>query len=156
VLVARSLRHQLREVVVGVDGSEAAARAAAFARRMPLPAEAGFTVAHVVRTSELHDGHIARETGFFEQLDEVGRRRRDAAERLVNGLVAELEAEGRRASVAIREGDPTACLVELIGERDADLIVAGARGESLIRALVVGSVADRLLKAAPCSVLLVH
>ena len=36
------------------------------------------------------------------------------------------------------------------------LIIAGARGASMIKGLLVGSVADRLLKEARCSVLLVH
>ena len=34
-----------------------------------------------------------------------------------------------------------------------DLIIAGARGDSLVRRLALGSVADRLLKTARCSVL---
>ena len=36
------------------------------------------------------------------------------------------------------------------------LIIAGARGVSPIEGLVLGSVADRLLNAAPCSLLLAH
>jgi nucleotide-binding universal stress UspA family protein len=53
-------------------------------------------------------------------------------------------------------GDPATEILRVAEERNADLVVAGARGVSLIERLLVGSVADRLLKEAPCSVLIVH
>ena len=66
----------------------------------------------------------------------------------------------------MREGDPAQEILKLGAEPEpvtsakpeveADLIIAGARGVSLLERLTVGSVADRLLKHAPCSVLLVR
>jgi nucleotide-binding universal stress UspA family protein len=53
-------------------------------------------------------------------------------------------------------GDPADEILRLAEEREADLIVAGARGVSFLERLLVGSVADRLLKYADCSVLIVH
>jgi nucleotide-binding universal stress UspA family protein len=59
-------------------------------------------------------------------------------------------------TTAVREGDPASEIQAAAVEMGADLIVAGARGASLIRGLVVGSVADRLLRSREASVLLVH
>jgi nucleotide-binding universal stress UspA family protein len=56
----------------------------------------------------------------------------------------------------VRTGNPATEILELAERRRADLIVAGARGVSLLEGLLVGSVAERLLREARCSVLIVH
>ena len=69
---------------------------------------------------------------------------------------AVLEAAWEQASAVVRVGDPADEILHLATEQDADLILCGARGVSLIRGLLVGSVADRLLQSAATSVLIVH
>ena len=41
-------------------------------------------------------------------------------------------------------GDPATEILALAEERQADLILAGARGASFVEGLLMGSVADRL------------
>ena len=62
----------------------------------------------------------------------------------------------RKPVPAVLEGDPAGEVLRLAQTRGADLVIAGARGVSMIEGLLVGSVADRLLRKMPCSVLLVH
>jgi nucleotide-binding universal stress UspA family protein len=157
VLVGRAPRHGLRRVVVAVDESEHAAHAAEFAGRLPLPAETAFTVTHVVRPYGPYPGLVPSDpAGFQAEVEEVRRRHRHHAEEFVAGTARKLEPSGRRVTTVVREGDPAGEVLKLAEEQEADLIVAGARGVSLIQGLFVGSVADRLLKAARCSVLLVR
>jgi nucleotide-binding universal stress UspA family protein len=157
VLVGRAPRNGLRQVLLAVDESEHAQHAGAFLARLPLPAEAAITVTHVVRP---YLTNVGFNPDYVYQVElavaEANRQHHEAAAQVVDRFVGELAAAGRPASGLVRDGNPAAEILDLAGEREADLIVAGARGVSVLRGLIVGSVADRLLKTARCSLLIVH
>lgn len=156
MLVARLPRHHLRQAILAVDASDHAAHAVEFARRLPLPGETEFVVTHILSPGEALDEQAWEDSDLVSELTALKQRRHDVAAGLVGTATARLEADGKRAVVAIREGSPAAEILKLADERKADLIIAGARGASGMRRLLVGSVADRLLKFARCSVLIVH
>jgi len=54
------------------------------------------------------------------------------------------------------EGDPASEIVRLAADRHADLIVMGTHGRRGIRRWIAGSVAEHVVRAAPCPVLTVH
>ncbi|RJX35261.1 MAG: universal stress protein [Desulfarculus sp.] len=62
-------------------------------------------------------------------------------------------AQGVQAEILFLEGDPTRELVRLLKERGADLAVIGSTGVSGLAETVFGSVAQKLVRRAPCSVL---
>jgi nucleotide-binding universal stress UspA family protein len=55
----------------------------------------------------------------------------------------------------IREGKPAAEIIRFAAEKKADLIVIGSRGKGGLERLLLGSVADEVVRTAPCSVLVV-
>ena len=68
-----------------------------------------------------------------------------------------VEAERRtEAKVAARvlPGEPAAEVVRLAKEGDFDLVVVGTHGRHGVKRLLLGSVAERIVREAPCSVLL--
>jgi nucleotide-binding universal stress UspA family protein len=157
VLVARAPRAALGQAVLAVDDSEHAAHAAGFVARFPLPSAAAITVVHVLRPYDPFPGLFPTDYPEFQRdVEEVRRHHREAAEALVESRRSQVEAAGHAALGLVREGDPAAEVLALAAELKADLVAAGARGASLIEGLLVGSVADRLLKQATCSVLLVR
>ncbi|MCC2668295.1 MAG: putative Universal stress protein UspA [Armatimonadetes bacterium] len=157
VVIARELRHELRHVVLAVDGSEHAEKAAQFAARLPLPEGAVVHVAQVVRTYQPY-ALVAPE--FIVEYEEAVRtaqtQENEDAQSLTGLLCERLRKSGKQAEPAILRGDPAEEILKLAQHVEADLIIAGARGISLIEGLLVGSVADRILKQAQCSVLLVR
>lgn len=157
VLVARELRNELRRVVLAVDESPHAADAARLAARLPLPEETVLQVVHVLRPYQPY-GLAAPEFAvqFEEAVREARKQQQVDADALVHDLCRRLEARGKRAEPLVLTGDPADELLRLASESGADLVIAGARGVSLIEGLLVGSVADRLLKQASSSVLLVR
>ena len=62
---------------------------------------------------------------------------------------------GVEAEAHLRTGDPSQAIRELADEIDADLIVIGRRGQSRLLDVMLGSVAERTLRTAPCPVLAV-
>ena len=67
-----------------------------------------------------------------------------------------LESRGVTAEVVRSVGQPAEAIVALARERNADLIVVGMRKKGFIERLVEGSVAQNVLRRAPCDVLVVH
>jgi nucleotide-binding universal stress UspA family protein len=51
------------------------------------------------------------------------------------------------------EGDQARAILNFAAEQDADLIACGTHGRSMLERLLVGSVSTRILRSAPCSVL---
>jgi len=54
------------------------------------------------------------------------------------------------------EGDPSVVIVETAQETEADLIVMGTHGRAGLTRLVMGSVAEDVLRHAPCPVLTIR
>jgi nucleotide-binding universal stress UspA family protein len=71
----------------------------------------------------------------------------------LNQAVAELPAE-LRALPVFERGDPVEKLLEA-AEMGVDLLVLGSRGFGPVMRLLVGSVSSRVIREAPCPVLLV-
>lgn len=157
VLVAHAPKHDLRHAVLAVDGSEHAGKAVEFTSGLPLPAETEVVVTHVLRPYRPFHGMVPTEPQEVERLVQQARdRSASAAAEIIGAARERLRSAGKRATPNVLEGDPATEILKLAEQSEADLIVAGARGVSAIQRLVVGSVADRLLKSARCSLLLVH
>jgi len=56
----------------------------------------------------------------------------------------------------VREGKPATVILEEIAELDADLVVMGTHGRTHLDHMLLGSVAERVLRRAPCPVLVVR
>jgi len=76
----------------------------------------------------------------------------EAMERL-NQLVAEQPSIS--AECRYTEGDPAAEILRLARERQVDLVVMGTHGRTGLSRLLMGSVAEQVVRRAPCPVLTV-
>jgi nucleotide-binding universal stress UspA family protein len=69
---------------------------------------------------------------------------------------AVLKEAGVEARLLLREGDPAYEIIQVAKIEGYDLIVVGHRGLSPIKAFLLGSVSNRIVEHAPCSVLVVR
>jgi len=71
--------------------------------------------------------------------------------------LGKLAAEVREKGVAVREivaqGKPSAEIVRIAGEEQADLIVLGTHGKGMLDKALFGSTTERVIRKAPCPVL---
>ena len=156
VLVARAPLNGVRAAVVATDGSDHAKHAAAFAARFPVPEGADVTILNVIRPYTPFPGLFPTDREEFDTaVQEVREKQHEAASALTADARSRFTETGRTVHAEVHEGDPAAQILAAADEKGADLMVIGARGTSLIEGLLVGSVADRLLKEARCSVLVV-
>jgi universal stress protein A len=80
---------------------------------------------------------------------------RDAAARKLDESVQKVKAAGIPVEIHLVEFAPTDAIVETAKKTKADLIVMGTRGLTGLKHALLGSVAERTLRLAPCPVLTV-
>lgn len=141
----------MRKILVAIDGSDSALRALEFARRE----------AALVPGTELHILTVLEPVRVFGEIEvyvDEARIREVAGQQARAGLdlaMARLSDSGLPVQSEVVEGDPA----ELITERAAQLgchsIVTGTRGLGRIGALLMGSVAQKVVQLARMPVTLV-
>jgi nucleotide-binding universal stress UspA family protein len=142
----------LKVIVVGVDFSPSSERALDEAFRLAMAPDAS-----------IHLAHVASGTATDLVLDMLEGARRvnfDEAERHLVGYgrsrAASAGIPAVRVHAHVRLGSPAQELVELANLLDADLVVVGTHGRTGLGRLLVGSVAEALVKKARCPVLVVR
>ena len=133
---------------MGVDGSDASAKAVTMAGRLAADLDAKLTAVYVrqLPTTVPPFGAGAYLDSYWEELERQAGERTAAA---INGLGAPRRFE-------VRTGDPATQLQHSADEHGADLIVVGARGHSVAHRLLLGSVSTRLVHHARRPVLIVR
>lgn len=78
------------------------------------------------------------------------------AEEALEARAAELRGRGVKTSWRANVGVPFEEIVKIAGEERADMIVMGTHGRSGLNRVLLGSVAERVIRLAPCPVLTVR
>lgn len=89
--------------------------------------------------------------GKFGEMEEVERKAREATERVVERA----EESGVPTVEHIAAGRPHAVITKYADEHDADMIVMGSHGRSGVSRVLLGSVAERVLRTTHRPVLVV-
>ena len=76
----------------------------------------------------------------------------EAAQALVNNAADRLKEQGLDTSTHVIQDNPRTGIVDYAGLWGADLIVVGSHGQSAITRFLLGSVAQAVVRHAPCSV----
>ena len=155
VLIARPAEHvQPINVLLAIDGSLEAARAVEFVCHLAMPHWAEVTA---VSVAEITIGVPAGEHKVVADVPEVVRRTLlDASETYVEQAAAQLRPAGVEINRAVYVGQPSVEIIRAAEEHDADLIVLGARGQTRAEPFQLGGVAQKVIKYAPCSALVVR
>jgi universal stress protein A len=80
---------------------------------------------------------------------------RDAAGRSMKRLARSPQGKGVRMSTLLAEGTAASAIVRTAKKNRVDLVVMGTHGRTGVRRLLMGSVADRVIRTASCPVLVV-
>ena len=80
---------------------------------------------------------------------------RDSAARKLEKALEKITLEGAKGETHMTEAVPTQGIVDLARKLKVDLIVMGTRGLTGLKHVMLGSVAERTVRLAPCPVLTV-
>lgn len=79
----------------------------------------------------------------------------EAAEQELRAFLADVPGIDE-TKAELREGEPVQVLLEAAEEGEYDLIVMGTHGRSGLEHFLMGSVAERVVRGAPCAVLTIR
>jgi nucleotide-binding universal stress UspA family protein len=142
-----------RRVLHPTDFSTASAAAFAKAVEMAKAGRGELLLVHVMNPviPVPGDGYISPKV-----YDEIAASTKAWGQKQLAKRLAKAKAAGVRARGFLLEGVPHEQIVRIAKSRRADLVVMGTHGRSGLAKLFLGSVAGRVVAAAPCPVLTVR
>ena len=151
--MAEVIRHEnFKKILFCTDFSENADRAFVFA------------VNTAVRNAgcELHLLHVIPEPpaqfwkGYIYEVDEDvdARAKREIDAKLAEAYQPRVPA-GVKLVIAMRIGEAGQQILEYAKERDIDLVIVGRQGAGKVGKILFGNVTDRVVRKAPCPVLVI-
>lgn len=139
-----------KKILVGLDGSVESTKAFDKAVATALRNDAELVIANVIdlrafQSISAYDSVVADDT-------------HKGAENLINDFATEAKNAGvKTVTTRVEFGSPKVILGQTLPkEENIDLIVLGATGLSYIERIFIGSVADYIIKNAPCDTLVVR
>ena len=159
VLVAKGRPRPVRRLVVALDGSPNARRAARLVARLPAPRGGRVTVVRVVDPVRVPSMGLVPSSvrrAVRAQAAALAARSVQRARREVDAVAARLARGGWAARAIVLAGIPLPALLGVVASDRADVLVLGARGVGGIARLLLGSVAGGALTRAPVPVLVVR
>ncbi|MFO7274611.1 MAG: universal stress protein [Bacillota bacterium] len=144
----------MKKILLATDGSESSLAAARIAGQLAsLQKDAQVIVLYVA--------HVPR---AYYAVDEFGNKVtpevpmdvliRRTGEPILRKTVAALGLPESQVVTEVQVGEPAEEIVDYARLEQVDLIVMGSRGLSPIKELLLGSVSDKVLRTAPCPVLI--
>ena len=139
-------------IVVPTDFSTCAEQAWALAQRLGGALGSELVLVHVLVEAPLwSEGPFT-----MDRAREVFEAARTWAGERLEEWAAGARGKGLTARLALRTGAPHEEIVALATDERADLVVIGTHGRGGVNRVLLGSVADRVVRLAPCPVLTVR
>ena len=142
----------ITRIVVPLDFSFSSLKALEFAADLAKPFAAELIVLFVVESVL----YVVPNYGGGAAMQQMAIEQRRASERHLARIERRYARKGVRLRSIIQTGMPAEAIVELAKRSKADLIVMATHGRTGISRLLMGSVAERVVRTATCPVLTLH
>jgi nucleotide-binding universal stress UspA family protein len=142
---------EFKSILVPIDFSEHCDESTPYASWFAQHSDAIIHAVHVV-TNPADDLYEPQEVPYWVMVEHAQKK---AHEMLEEGMQRCLPASSRR-EVHVLEGDPYEKIIETAKAVGADLIVMTSHGRGGVKHLVMGSVAEKIVRHAPCAVFVVR
>jgi nucleotide-binding universal stress UspA family protein len=141
---------ELRNLLLAVDFSDSCLKATEYAVALSNRFGATLHLLHVIEDPVVY-------LPMFESYPLPTREQFEtyAQDRLEN-WTSDSEVEGLKLELAWRHGAPHIEIMEYADDSKIDLVVMGTHGRGFAAHLLLGSVAEKVIRKAPCPVLTVH
>jgi nucleotide-binding universal stress UspA family protein len=142
----------IRRILCATDLSQASEPAWDEAQRLARLFGAELVLLHVVPPLPIPlEGYFPPQ--MYQELAEGASREARAA---LEGLLARRADPGVKAWARVEEGGAAQRILEVAREESVDLVVVGTHGRTGFGRILLGSIADRVVRVAPCPVLTVR
>jgi nucleotide-binding universal stress UspA family protein len=144
----------LKRILVATDFSEPADAALTYGRALARNFGATLHVLHVAGTLPIA---VYGAEAYTVSVPELQQEIEDAARKELNDLLVDNDVRPLPTKPVLVTSDaPALAIVEYAKREHIDLIVTGTHGRGAVAHLLMGSVAERVVRTAPCPVLTVR
>jgi len=137
-----------QKIIAAIDGSEYSSLIVDKAIELAQLLGGRLLLVHCHRKFSVIESHAYREEEMGHIINDAGK--------LVSPFVKRIEEKGIPVESRIMEEPAAEAISEIARIEHCSLIVMGSRGLTNLASLIVGSVTNRVLQTAPCSVLVVR
>ena len=137
-----------RNIIVALDFSECSLAALRWVAPISKRWNSSVTAVHGIGVSALSPD-FEPAANFVPMIDALTAQREEQ-------LAVQLEAAGVDGRVVISRSSPADAIIETAASVDADLIIMGTHGRGAVGRLLLGSVAQRVLRETTCPVATIH
>jgi nucleotide-binding universal stress UspA family protein len=145
-MLATKPKIALKNILFATDFEVLANRALPFAVALANRFGAKLYAAHVIPQEAYAFAHPDAIERFLKEA-------RDCAGYKLNQIIGPLQHQGRRCEVLLGEGVAAEVITEFVNAHSVDLIVVGTSNRAGLSKLILGSVAEQVIREAPCPVL---
>ncbi len=138
---------KMKTIVVCIDFTAASDLALLYARRFAVRSGAKLLLVHIVDPARVSPEELDAHLALHDIVD--------SAKADMQKIWAESAGQGIAGSWIVRHGNVRDMILDAVQENQADLMVLGSKGMSLTGGSRFGTVAEQLVRAAPCPVLTV-
>jgi universal stress protein A len=143
----------IQKILVPTDFSQPADAALIYAKELAEKFGAGLQLLHVVALPTYYPmGPEAAAFPIAELMTETEAAARNTLEELARGTGLPVD----RIRVRTTVGTPVSEILDTIADHDIDLVVMGTHGRGMVEHVLLGSVAERVVRRSPVPVLTVH
>lgn len=141
---------ELRNILLPTDFSEPSLKATEYALSLAHRFDATLHLMHVIEDPVVY-------LPMFESYPLPTKQQFEtyAQDRLEN-WIADDDGEGLKIEIEWRHGKPHIEVIDYASDNRIDLIILGTHGRGAAAHLLLGSVAEKVVRKAPCPVLTVH
>ncbi len=145
----QKMKLSIKKILVGTDFSSHSEKAVAYAVGLAKQFEASIILVHVIESFGYSVTDSMTVVGHDKALTVT-------AKALLDNLKKELVEQGISVKSHLADGSPYRELIDKAEAEAVDLIVVGTHGRSGVEHLLIGSVAEKIVRAASCPVLTVR
>ena len=149
----------LHKILVCVDGSEKSLEAADYSISIAQNSRAQLVILNVIETEPWLYGEKAYEWGSPEKVDEAYANKKVEIQKILDQIKKNAEAVAIQSNseilLAPRTQGAVKAIMEYVEQQQIDVLVVGRRGNTGIKKMLLGSVANGLLTLANCPVMVI-
>jgi universal stress protein A len=140
---------KINTILCPVDISDAAHKAVGYAKEFAASTGASIYLLHVVEPIPIPP--VDASLNYIQIEEELEK----AAETDLNTLKDSLASSGLKVDGSLETGNPADIILEKAEELQANFIIMGSHGRKGLNRLIMGSVADAVIRKSDCPVLIV-
>jgi nucleotide-binding universal stress UspA family protein len=143
------------KLLIPLDGSQLAEQALGVAHALLPPGDGEILLLRVPELSPMSRGSYRGGIDWWYP-DQALQRARDEVASYLDAVCTRWARPGVTFRPEIGNGDPAGSIVDLATEREVDAIVMSTHGRSGLTRWTMGSVTEKVMRAAPCPVVIVR